>query len=311
MIEIRITNPSDTPREDLQKIVELLKSYITPATASGNAEKAAKSATAAAKSATFAATTGHVGAIANEDSPATGAPDIHDAKEAFSNPANEQSTLDPAIAFGPNAGGGVPYIADAATSMTAPAVAPTTATQPSGTLPVPNIAPLPHALPSAPVVPPVAAMPGNHAQVDKNGLPWDGRIHSETKSLNKGGTWRNKRGVEAAFMQQVEAELRHVQNLPIPASPMEAFGIPNVAIGAVITPTLARIAPVEAPVASYLSLVQKVTAARTAGKLTDEEVKAACLAVGIPNGAFPLLVTKPELVPSVDAQINAFIVARG
>jgi hypothetical protein len=42
---------------------------------------------------------------------------------------------------------------------------------------------------------------------DANGLPWDERIHSGTKALNADGTWRTKRGVDKAFVAEVEAEL--------------------------------------------------------------------------------------------------------
>lgn len=51
--------------------------------------------------------------------------------------------------------------------------------------------------------------------LDKNGLPWDQRIHSSSKNLNADGTWRYMRVTKAeekdafeALKLQVEAELR-------------------------------------------------------------------------------------------------------
>lgn len=41
---------------------------------------------------------------------------------------------------------------------------------------------------------------------DKDGVMWDARIHSETKSQNKDGTWRQKRGVDPDLVKQVLAE---------------------------------------------------------------------------------------------------------
>lgn len=45
-------------------------------------------------------------------------------------------------------------------------------------------------------------------EFDASGLPWDGRIHSESRALVADGTWRKRRGVDAEIVKQVEAELR-------------------------------------------------------------------------------------------------------
>lgn len=45
--------------------------------------------------------------------------------------------------------------------------------------------------------------------LDKNGLPWDSRIHSAAKTFNADGTWKYLRGVDReVLVPQVEAELR-------------------------------------------------------------------------------------------------------
>lgn len=56
---------------------------------------------------------------------------------------------------------------------------------------------------------------GGDTVLDKNGLPWDERIHSSTKNRNKDDTWRYTRITKEedkpafeALKQQVEAELR-------------------------------------------------------------------------------------------------------
>jgi hypothetical protein len=53
--------------------------------------------------------------------------------------------------------------------------------------------------------PPVAIAPG---EVDKNGLPWDERIHSSNRKKNDDGSWRAKRGVDKNLVPTVENELR-------------------------------------------------------------------------------------------------------
>ena len=71
----------------------------------------------------------------------------------------------------------------------APVVAETPATVP----------PPPFVLPEPPAAPP---------SVDASGLPWDARIHSESKATVADGTWRKRRGVDPELVKQVEAELR-------------------------------------------------------------------------------------------------------
>lgn len=49
------------------------------------------------------------------------------------------------------------------------------------------------------------------SKLDSDGIKWDERIHSETKSQNKDGTWRLRRGVDKALVDQVIAEQRAAQ----------------------------------------------------------------------------------------------------
>lgn len=51
---------------------------------------------------------------------------------------------------------------------------------------------------------------------DKNGLPWDERIHAGTKALNGDGTWKKRRGVDDATVAAVTAELTGAAPQPEP-----------------------------------------------------------------------------------------------
>lgn len=42
---------------------------------------------------------------------------------------------------------------------------------------------------------------------DNRGFLWDERIHSTGKTMNKDGTWRNKKGVDPILLESVESEL--------------------------------------------------------------------------------------------------------
>lgn len=74
-------------------------------------------------------------------------------------------------------------------------------------------------LPTPPVISP-------QAENDSRGFKWDVRIHSTAKSFNKDGTWRVKRGVDEALVQQIEAELSGKQSIAgipfVPPPPPQA-----------------------------------------------------------------------------------------
>jgi len=79
------------------------------------------------------------------------------------------------------------------------------------------------------VLPAVHPVPNNKqllpvGDLDSENLPWDKRIHTAAKTQTKQGTWKLKRGVDPALVQQVKAELLQSQApaAPIPAAPISA-----------------------------------------------------------------------------------------
>lgn len=63
-------------------------------------------------------------------------------------------------------------------------------------------------------VPPPPAATGD---VDSKGIPWDARIHSESKATIADGSWRKRRGVDDATYATVLAELQGAAPPPPPA----------------------------------------------------------------------------------------------
>lgn len=61
----------------------------------------------------------------------------------------------------------------------------------------------------APVIPSSVTKQTATGDRDSKGFPWDGRIHSSSKSFNKDGIWRLVRKVDGAVLAQVENELRN------------------------------------------------------------------------------------------------------
>lgn len=170
-------------------------------------------------------------------------------------------------------------------------------------------------------------------ELDKHGLPWDGRIHAGTKRKNADGSWTAKRGVDPALVAGVEAELRQVMGAPgvAPLVPAAAFPVQPAApvttptagpaSSAVAVPAPPPAAPVVQPPPApsgevpadarqqFVGLVGRASAAIQGGKVTQAEVNQICADSGIP--ALPLLANRLDLVATVASRIDALIAARG
>lgn len=127
--------------------------------------------------------------------------------------------------------------------------------------------------PIAPPAPPAADVPpapvtSPCVELDAQGLPWDGRIHSETKNRNADKTWRKKRGVDPALVIEVEARLRELVAIPAapeqpPAAPVEPITWPPVTDAVPAAETVAPPVPV-APAAETVPPAPVADAAPTA-----------------------------------------------
>lgn len=128
------------------------------------------------------------------------------------------------------------------------------------------------------------------AQVDKNALPWDSRIHSRSKALNADGTWRMKRGITDTLIAQVTVELQRLMAIPSPA--------------AVPAPP----APVQTDSnaqENFVALIQRASIAVSQGKITQAQLQKCCDAVGIPS--IPMLGARLDLVPQVANLVDGII----
>lgn len=186
--------------------------------------------------------------------------------------------------------------------------------------PVAPAAPAAPVAPPAPIAPaaPVAPIASAGAELDSSGLPWDGRIHQESRKQNKDKTWQNRRGLDKTLLSAVEAELRfNLKQLggATPAAPVAP--LPPTAPVAPPAPTSAPgpsgnlAVPPATPggVTGFRELMQKITSNTNAGKLTNEQVDAALHSVGIPPRQLIALVSAPQHIPSVTAYIDACLAA--
>jgi hypothetical protein len=131
--------------------------------------------------------------------------------------------------------------------------------------------------------------------LDGEGIPWDVRIHAGTKTrLKADNTWKLKPGVDKALVEQVKAELKGVQAVPVPAPPA-----PTLADGVVVSAAL-QAPPAAAGPTSFAELIKEVTSRITAGQMTPDQVNGAVSLVT--NGQLTMcnqLAARQDLIPAV------------
>lgn len=144
-------------------------------------------------------------------------------------------------------------------------------------------------------------------ELDSEGLPWDGRIHSSSKKkLVENGRWKLKRNLDPVLVEGVKAELREVMQAPAaPATPTPpvvpvAEQMGNVAPAATTgTPAApAASSPTSSPITTFAQLMSAITA----NKITHETINAVLVGLGVPS--MPVLATRQDLIPQVAAALG-------
>jgi len=125
--------------------------------------------------------------------------------------------------------------------------------------------------------------------VDSEGIPWDVRIHSSSKSVKADGTFTLKRGVDKTLVDQVKAELKGNVALA-PAQPIAPTQIQQPIVAGPAQPIAPS--PVLAPpvmnaghtLATFTANFAHVMAVLVSeGKLTQDYVSQMCASFGVKN----------------------------
>lgn len=128
-----------------------------------------------------------------------------------------------------------------------------------------------------------AAPAASGVEVDSAGDPYDVRIHSAGKSKIANQTWKLKKGVDKALVEQIKAQNKALVATPLPTTTPDAAALPTGAgalpplPAAAALPSLPPVPPVAAPdaeivVTDYPSFAQFVgqQVAKHGQKATDE-----------------------------------------
>lgn len=163
-----------------------------------------------------------------------------------------------------------------------------------------SAAPAPAPAPAAP------AATGSGVAVDKDGLPWDSRIHSDAaEKLAKTGYWKTKKNLPEGYKLQIEAELKAVmaagKSAPSPTTTTAAAGAPP-APSAPAAPAPAP-APGVAPAAAATNPFATFTRWILDHKLSATDVVLEVQKLGL--SAIPDLGKRHDLIPQVVAALQA------
>lgn len=225
---------------------------------------------------------------------------------------------DPRAAFGGNAAAiPLPPVALSTAAVPVPPIAP--APLPVGSLPPPPavLPPVPPAapvasVPSAPVaVPPPA--PAHGVALDRDGLPWDARIHAASKTKIAAGTWKLKKGMseQQALVDGVKAELRATMAIPAgapvfvapppvalpPVAPLPPVAAPQVALPP--PPAAAAVAGDPADFAGFMAWVASLI---HQGRWTHDHTTATLQRHQLPGAV--ALASRPDMIPQVVRDIK-------
>lgn len=171
--------------------------------------------------------------------------------------------------------------------------------------------------------------------LDKEGLPWDFRIHASTKTLIADGSWKLRRGVDPTEVESVKAQLKELMAVPQALVTDLHRGAATVSIpglAEIVRPISGNVG-IPAPtgyvvpqaqvdrafevdvekeaVEQYAAknavtltdLIGRMSAAIAAGKLTQASIMEICTKHGVSE--FHLLGNRPDLLPLIDVDMKA------
>ena len=152
--------------------------------------------------------------------------------------------------------------------------------------------------------------PATTVALDSKDMPWDARIHAGTKTKLNDGTWKIKRSVDKAVVEQVEAELINLMSIE-PKAADNAPAIEQPTDPVVIPPPAATTtAPVVIPppaaepedAMTFAEFLKACSAKMTAGETSMDRILAVVTGKGVPS--LQLVNSKPELIPELWAEIS-------
>jgi hypothetical protein len=160
---------------------------------------------------------------------------------------------------------------------------------------------------AAPAPAPAPAAPAaTGVLLDKDGLPWDSRIHSDAaEKLTKTGAWKTRKNLPDGYKAEIEAELRAVMNAGKSAPSPTTTTVAAVAPPAPSAPAAPAPAPAPgvAPAAAAINPFATFTRWILDHKLSATDVVLEVQKLGL--SSIPDLGKRHDLIPQVVAALQA------
>lgn len=138
--------------------------------------------------------------------------------------------------------------------------------------------------------------------IDKDGLPWDERIHSSSKAINADGRWKRRKNVEGSEYDAVVRELRGEQvtaPMDYPEHTAERFPVAPPAPMQYVNDKPVVVPPPPPPVelpTDFATFIKRLSDERAAGLISDERMKQV---LGVHGFVTPFQVNEPEKLQAV------------
>lgn len=156
---------------------------------------------------------------------------------------------------------------------------------------------------------------------DKEGIPWDERIHSGSKEKSQTGIWKRRRNTPDATFDAVMAELRAANTSRtmeaaagiVPPPPPPSVPAPPTTSPAQSQTPAAPAASSTAPAgsATFPEIMRKVTGLQAAGKINPEQVANLLLSVGANPPSVSSLHRDAGLIPAFEALLDDHVAMQG
>lgn len=162
--------------------------------------------------------------------------------------------------------------------------------------------------------------------IDKDGLPWDERIHSSSKNFVASGQWRKRKGISDELVAEVEGQLKRLMAIPSPlvstipppppdtkippppadASPAEIATLPQTAV--VSAEPVQTASSTGTTMKDYVTLLDKFSSAVTSGKMQRNKMNEFLAVIDVAE--LRLLAKRLDLVPTVMALLEQEIAGK-
>lgn len=150
-------------------------------------------------------------------------------------------------------------------------------------------------------------------ELDKEGVPWDERIHSGSRALTEKGVWKKRKGVDDNLYRTLTAQLKAqvsgnagVAIQTEQAAQPAGVSLPGAGVqlpGAAPALPALQLQPAVDP--NYTELVALVGRGINAGVINDAWVRQSLVTLGVGDGELQSLAHSPQLVANVLQQFKA------